>query len=464
VKTGSPLAPLGERGRGGGGSFQLLVSNFQLPVSVIDFPMTRKVHPARRMQGTVILPGDKSISHRYALLGAIAEGTTEIRGFASSADCQSTLNCLEALGVQVGRQNSVITIIGGGLEGLLPPLAALHAGNSGSTLRMLAGILAGQSFKSCLTGDASLSRRPMKRIIDPLTQMGARIGFSPGWLPPLEIQGPAATPIRYQSPVASAQVKTAVLFAGLFAEGETVVEESAATRNHTEIALEQMGAPIERRGRTVSVRGRARLSPARVQVPGDVSSAAFFLVAALMLPGSDIILRRVGLNPTRTAAIDLLTSMGAELEIAHLQVTNGERVGDVRVRFGPLEGGEIPIEMIPGLIDELPVLAVLGTRMRQGLSFRGAAELRVKESDRLRAVAENLRRMGAQVEEFPDGLRVPGGQTLRGAEIESCADHRIAMAFAVAGLTTPDGVAIRGSECVEISFPEFFETLEGATA
>jgi 3-phosphoshikimate 1-carboxyvinyltransferase len=431
-------------------------------MTAIDTNTVRRIRPARRVRGSIVLPGDKSISHRYAMLGAIAEGITELRGFASSADCQSSLNCVQALGIDVHRQDNLVTIMGRGLKGLREPPGDLDAGNSGSTVRMLAGILAGQPFKSHLVGDASLSRRPMKRIIDPLTQMGVRVRSSPGWLLPLEIQGGVLTPIRYQSPVASAQVKTAVLFAGLFAEGETLVEEPVATRNHTELALEQMGVQIEWHDRIVSVRGRANLNAVKVQVPGDISSAAFFVAAALMLPGSEIVLKGVGLNPTRTAIIDLLKGMGAQIEVVDSQAASGEPVGDVHVSFAPLEGGEIPVEVIPSVIDELPVLAVLGTRTRQGLSFRGAAELRVKESDRLRAVAENLRRMGGEVEEFPDGLRVPGRQTLHNAEVESYGDHRIAMAFAVAGLTAPDGVAINGSECVAISFPEFFDTLEHA--
>jgi 3-phosphoshikimate 1-carboxyvinyltransferase len=424
--------------------------------------VVRRIRPAHRLRGSIVLPGDKSISHRYALLGSVAEGTTEIRGFASSADCQSSLHCVHALGPEVRREGAVVTIVGRGLEGLRHFAGELDAGNSGSTIRMLAGILAGQPFKSRLVGDASLSRRPMKRIIDPLTRMGACIQSAPGWLSPLEIQGGTLTPIRYQPPVASAQVKTAVLFAGLFAEGETVVEEPVATRNHTEIALGQMGAQIECHDQAVSVRGRGRLNAVTVQVPGDISSAAFFVAAALMLPRSEIVLKGIGMNPSRTAMIDLLKRMGARIEVVELRTVSGERIGDVRVSFAPLEGGEIPVEMTPSLIDELPVIAVLGTRTRQGLSFRGAAELRVKESDRLRAVAENLRRMGAEVEELPDGLRVPGQQTLHGATVESYGDHRIAMAFAVAGLLTPQGVAINDSECVGISFPEFFDTLERA--
>ncbi|MGH9445590.1 MAG: 3-phosphoshikimate 1-carboxyvinyltransferase [Terriglobia bacterium] len=421
---------------------------------------SRKVHAAQRVKGVLSLPGDKSISHRYALLGAIAEGTTQIRGFASSLDCQSSLNCLRDLGVAIERREDEVTIRGRGLTSLKLPGGALDAGNSGSTMRMLAGILAGQPFRSCLTGDGSLSRRPMKRVIEPLSRMGARIRAADGWLPPLEIEGGSLSPIRYQPPVASAQVKTAILFAGLTASGETTVEEMVATRNHTEIALKQMGAQIDVARGAVSVRGPARLHAVSIRVPGDVSSAAFFLAAALMLPGSEVLIRGAGLNPSRTAMLELLKRMGAPLEIKNLETAHGEPVGDIRATFGPLSGGEIPSEAVPNLIDELPVLAVLGTQTEKGLSFRGAQELRVKESDRLRAVAENLRRMGAVVDEFPDGLSVAGQQTLHEAEIDSYGDHRIAMAFAVAGLATKQGVTIRGSECVGISFPEFFETLD----
>ncbi|HEX5484332.1 MAG TPA: 3-phosphoshikimate 1-carboxyvinyltransferase [Terriglobia bacterium] len=422
-------------------------------------PDTQKIDPARRLQGSLTLPGDKSISHRYAMLGAIAEGLTEIRGFASSADCQSTLDCLRALGVEIERQGGHVAIHGRGLRGLRAPTAALDAGNSGSTMRMLAGILAGQSFESCVTGDDSLSRRPMKRIIDPLSQMGAKITSADRGLPPLRITGGPLKPIRYQPPVASAQVKTAVLFAGLLADGQTQVEEPVPTRDHTEIALEQMGAPIARQNGMISVDGPGRLAGLRAEVPGDVSAAAFFLAAALMAPESDLLIQRVGLNPTRTAAVEMLRGMGAEIEHKNVRTLNGEPVGDLRVRCSALDGGAIPSELIPNLIDELPVLSVLGTQTQQGVSFHGAQELRVKESDRLTAVAANLRRLGAEVEEFPDGLSVPGQQKLRGAEIESYGDHRIAMAFAVAGLIAEGGVTIRGSDCTRISFPEFFETL-----
>lgn len=424
---------------------------------------SRTVSPARKLSGVLRLPGDKSISHRYAMLAAIADGRSEIRGFSSSADCQSTLGCLRALGVEISRQGDMVSVQGRGPGGFRAPAGPLDAGNSGSTIRMLSGILAGQAFKSKLTGDASLSRRPMRRIIDPLTQMGARIAAAEGGRPPLEIEGGGIHPIDYSLPVASAQVKTAVLFAGLFARGVTRVREPLPTRDHTEIALEQLGAPLARNGGVISITGPARLKNFSGAVPGDISSAAFFLSAALMVPGSHLVLQNIGLNPTRAAIAGLLSSMGARLEIVNQRTANGEMVGDIEVWHGPLEGGEIPASMIPNLIDELPVLSVLGTQMRRGIRFRGASELRVKESDRLAAVAAGLRKLGAEVEEFPDGLSVAGKQTLRGGEIESFDDHRIAMAFSVAALAAQDGVTIHGAGCVGISFPEFFEMLAQVT-
>ncbi len=423
------------------------------------FDSSKKIKAVRRLEGQLHLPGDKSISHRYAMLGAIAEGTAEIHFFSTSADCQSTLDCLKQLGVKIERRDNVVTIQGAGLGGLRAPVGALDAGNSGSTMRMLAGILAGQPFRSVLTGDASLCRRPMKRVVDPLTRMGARIQCAEGGLPPLEIEGGQLKPIRYELPVASAQVKSAVLLAGLYAEGETEVVEPAPTRDHTEIALEQMGADIGRHARTVAVRGPARLEGRKFYVPGDISSAGFFLVAGLLLPESNLVLRNVGLNPTRTAILDLLASMGGRVKVLNVEILNGELLGDLHVESSQVRGGEIPPEVVLGLIDELPVLSVLGTQTEQGVSFHGASELRVKESDRIAVVAENLRRMGAAVEEFPDGLRVAGQQKLRGVAIETRGDHRIAMAFAVAGLVAEGTTVIRESNCVDISFPGFFEVL-----
>jgi 3-phosphoshikimate 1-carboxyvinyltransferase len=428
------------------------------------FTSAKMIQPVKRLVGSVRMPGDKSVSHRYAMLAAIAEGPSEIHGFSASADCRSTLECLEQLGVRIDRRDEVLTIQGAGLAGLKPSAGLLDAGNSGTTMRMLAGILAGQPFRSVLTGDASLSRRPMKRVIDPLTRMGARIQSAEGGLPPLEIEGGTLKPIRYELPVPSAQVKSAVLLAGLFAEGETEVIEPVATRDHTEIALEQMGADISRHGRTIAVRGYARLEGRKLYVPGDISSAAFFLVAALLVPESNLVIENVGLNPTRTAILDLLAPMGGRVRVLNVEMVNGELLGNLHVEASKLQGGEIPPETVPGLIDELPVLAVLGTQTEQGLAFHGAAELRVKESDRIAVVAENLRRMGAEVEEFPDGLRVAGQQKLRGAEIETRGDHRIAMAFTVAGLIADGPTLIRDSACVDVSFPDFFETLARVTA
>jgi 3-phosphoshikimate 1-carboxyvinyltransferase len=420
---------------------------------------TKRIKPAKALTGTVQFPGDKSISHRYAMLGAIAEGPSEIHFFSTSADCQSTLSCLKQLGVKIERKDNVVTIQGAGLSGLRPSPQPLNAGNSGSTMRMLAGILAGQPFRSVITGDASLSGRPMKRVADPLSQMGAAVMLRDGRLPPVEIGGGALKPICYEMPVASAQVKSAVLLAGLFAEGETQVIEKARTRDHTEIALEQMGADIGRHARTIAVRGRARLQGKKLYVPGDFSSAAFFIVAGLVTPNSNLMLHNVGLNPTRTGILDVLVPMGGRVTVVNLETMNGELIGNLHVDASKLQGGEIPESVVPGLIDELPVVAVLGTQTERGLSFRGAAELRVKESDRLAVVAENLRRMGAEVEEFPDGLRVAGRQTLHGAEIDPHDDHRIAMAFAVAGLVAEGDTHIKNSNCVDISFPGFFDML-----
>jgi len=422
----------------------------------------KHVNPAKRLSGPVQFPGDKSISHRYAMLGAIAEGPSELHFFSSSADCQSTLDCLRKLGVKIERKETIVSIQGTGLGGLRRPAEILDAGNSGSTMRMLAGILAGQPFRTVLTGDASLRRRPMQRVIEPLSMMGAHIQCAAGGFPPLEIQGGTLKPIRYELPLPSAQVKTAILLAGLFAEGETEVVEKVPARDHTEIALEQMGADIGRHQHTIAVRGRARLEGRKLYIPGDISCAAFFIAAGLLVPESSLVLQNVGLNPTRTALLDLLVPMGARIKVVSLEVLNGELLGDLHVESSPLRGGEIPLEAVPGLIDELPVLAVLGTQTERGLGFRGAAELRVKESDRLAAVAQNLRRMGAEVEEYPDGLRVAGQQTLRGAEIDPQGDHRVAMAFAVGGLIAQGTTLIRESACVDVSFPGFFEVLARA--
>ncbi|OFV99202.1 MAG: 3-phosphoshikimate 1-carboxyvinyltransferase [Acidobacteria bacterium RIFCSPLOWO2_02_FULL_61_28] len=431
--------------------------------------MDRSVQPARRIAGGVRLPGDKSISHRYALLGAVAEGETSIRNYAPGADCASTLHCLEHLGVATARRKvdsetgepaEKIVITGRGLCGFLPAKDALDAGNSGSTIRMLSGLLAGHLFRSVITGDQSLQRRPMKRVIEPLTRMGATIRAREGNLPPLEIHGTRLRGIDYPLPVASAQVKSAVLLAGLLAEGQTTVTEPVQTRDHTEIALAHFGAEIERKRRITTVHGGTPLKGQKLTVPGDLSSAAFFLCAALLFPDSDLYLQDVGLNPTRTALLDFLSSMGAQIKVLNLGESSGELIGDLHVIGGRLRGGQIDGEMVAALIDEIPVLAVLGTQTEDGLIVRGAEELRLKESDRIATVAENLKRMGAKVEVFPDGFAISGRQSLSGAELDSFGDHRIVMAFAVAALVAKGESRLHNSEAATVSFPGFFEQLE----
>jgi len=425
--------------------------------------MDRIIRPARNVLGAVQLPGDKSISHRYAMLGAIAEGRTTIRGFSSAADCESTLGCLRQLGVAIHREGSEVQIEGAGLGGLRAPQRMLDAGNSGSTMRMLSGILAGQPFVTRITGDESLRRRPMDRIMEPLRQMGAEIAARDGRYAPLEIRGGRLRAIRYRPPVASAQVKTAVLLAGLFAEDETVVEEEIRTRDHTELALVEFGADIRMESNGIRVRGGRVLRGGQFRVPGDLSSAAFFLVAALLFPGSNLLLHNVGLNPTRARLLDFLSSQGADVRISNLESARGELVGDLHVTGGQVKGGSIGADLVPALIDELPVLSVLGAHSERGLSISGAQELRVKESDRIAAVAENLRRMGARVGERPDGLEIPGRQRLAGATIDSFGDHRIAMAFSIAALAAEGQSRIEGAEAAQVSFPEFYDILDSIT-
>ena len=418
--------------------------------------------PARTISGALEVPGDKSISHRYAMLAALAEGPSEISHFSAAADCRSTLDCFSRLGVEIEIQADRVRIHGAGLDGLRKPRRTLDSGNSGTTMRMLAGILAGQEFRSTLDGDASLRRRPMRRVMEPLAQMGGRILAREGGFAPLKIEGTRLSPVEYALPVASAQVKSAVLFAGLFAEGVTSVTEPVRTRDHTELALAEFGAHLEHEGRTIRIHGRPRLKARSLTVPGDLSSAVFFLAAAMVLPESNLVIHNVGLNPTRSAVLDVLGSMGAPVSLVSIRGEHGELVGDVSVRHEPLKGGEIEGDTIAQLIDELPAIAVLGPYTERGIGIRNAAELRVKESDRIAVVVENLRRMGAQVEEFPDGLRVAGRSAgrLHGAEIEPHGDHRMAMAFAVAALGAEGQTVIRDAACAAVSYPEFFTTLE----
>ncbi len=434
-----------------------------------------KIKPAKHIFGAINLPGDKSISHRAAIFAALAEGESRIENFSTAADCASTLDCLKNLGVEIVRENSTVYINGVGKNGFRKPVKELDCGNSGTTVRLLAGVLAGQEFDSVLTGDESLSARPMKRVITPLEKMGAVIESNENRLP-LKIRGKnPLSAIEYEMPVASAQVKSCLLLAGMNAEGITKVQspkskaQSPTSRNHTEIMLKNLGAKIEEDflvsgedfAHRVSVAGDSVLSAKDFFVPSDISSAAFFAVAAACLENSDLLIKNAGLNRTRTAFLDAMKKFGANIEIANEKENGGEIFGDIRV-FGKVEiktkNNLIGGEMIANLIDEVPVLAVFGTQIEGGLEIRNAEELRVKESDRIKATVENLKRMNAAVEEFPDGLRVEKSE-LQGAKIESFGDHRIAMAFAVAALFATGETEITGAESAQVSFPEFFEVL-----
>jgi 3-phosphoshikimate 1-carboxyvinyltransferase len=426
--------------------------------------MQERISPATRISGEICLPGDKSISHRYAMLAAIAQGESRIHNFSTGADCHSTLGCVRALGIALEEQGADVTIHGRGLDGLNPPRGELDAGNSGSSIRMLSGILAAQPFTSRIIGDESLSRRPMQRIIGPLSEMGAAITARENRFPPLEIRGAKLRPIDYTLPVPSAQVKTCVLFAGLYACGQTIVREPMRSRDHSEIALREFGAEIRIERRMIAVEGRPALTGLELFVPADLSSAAFFIVAALLAPDSNLVLRGVGLNPTRSTLLDVLASMGASIRIANLETKHGELVGDIVVKSSRIRGGTIEKETTAALIDEIPALAVLGAASDEGLVVRDAAELRIKETDRIATVAKNLRRMGVSSEEQSDGIRIPGRQRFRAAELDSFGDHRIAMAFSIAALLADGPCEIHGADAASVSFPEFFSILRQVTS
>lgn len=423
----------------------------------------RIISPASAVSGSIAVPGDKSISHRYAMLASIAAGTSKISNYSTGADCQSTLACVRALGAEVEKTDGLISIRGCGLDGLHEPSGPLDAGNSGSTIRMLSGILAAQPFTSTIGGDESLSRRPMQRIMQPLAQMGARIEARENRFPPLTIHGAKLHPIDYTLPVASAQVKSCVLLAGLFAEGRTTVHEPLRTRDHTELALREFGADVEVDRLSISVTGRAKLQGRELRVPGDLSSAAFFLVAALIVAESDLTIRGVGLNPTRSALLDFLAEMGAQIKILDVSSSGGELTGDVLIRksraSGNVRGGLLEKARTAALIDEIPVLAVLGAASDEGLIVRDAGELRVKETDRIATIAENFKRMGLDIRLHESGFEIPGKQRFHAAEVDSFGDHRIAMAFSVAALASDGPCTILGADAASVSFPEFFDTL-----
>jgi 3-phosphoshikimate 1-carboxyvinyltransferase len=422
------------------------------------------------VSGSLTVPGDKSISHRVAMLASIASGSSRITGFASSADCHATLNCIRKLGIAVDVTGPELIIHGLGLFGYRPEatVVQLNAGNSGSTIRMLSGLLAGQRFTSEITGDASLCRRPMSRIIEPLSLMGARIEATAGNFAPLKIHGQKLRSISYASPVASAQVKTCVLFAGLLAKGRTVVSEPALSRNHTELMLREFGAVLDASSAdAVSVEGLNELTPLDYQVPGDVSSAAFFIAAASILPGSQLLLRDVNLNPTRTAFLDVLRNLGAAVHTRSARELHGEPVGDVSVSSAQLRsergGTRLSGAIIPNIIDEIPILAVVATQVEGRIEVRDAKELRIKESDRIRTVADGIRSLGGEIEEFEDGFAITGPQQLSGGRVETAGDHRIAMAFAIAGLVAEGTTEIVDAGCASVSFPGFYESLATLT-
>jgi 3-phosphoshikimate 1-carboxyvinyltransferase len=422
-----------------------------------------KLTRTRKLEGQITLPGDKSISHRAALIAALAAGCSEISNFSTAQDCASTLRCLQQLGVSIEQSQGVVRFAGG--KKLEAPQQAMDCGNSGSTMRILAGVLAGQNFTAELVGDESLSARPMRRIIEPLELMGATISADDG-KPPLKIRGAErVVPITYRLPVASAQVKSAILFAALFANGRTTVIEKSPSRDHTERLFNGFGVPvITEDDLSITIDGPARLSGGAITIPGDISSAAYFIAAAMLLPGSDLTIHAVGLNPTRAAFLSVFNSWGAQISTTDLRSERNEPVGTINVRGGlrsvPSDEARILSgTMIPSLIDELPLLAVAGTQVHGGIQIRDAEELRLKESDRLQATANNLRAMGAVVDEFDDGIAVSGPTQLHGAAIDSYNDHRIAMAFSVAALIAEGETEIRNAECVGISFPEFFSLL-----
>ena len=421
----------------------------------------RIIRPAKNVYGSLRLPGDKSISHRYGMLAAFAEGTSRLTNFSTGADCALTLNCMEALGAKVRRlDDGAVEVTGVGGQ-VTPSSQPLDCGNSGSTMRMISGLLAPQQGRFTLVGDESLSRRPMGRIQKPLAAMGARLTLTDGHAP-LTIEGCALQAIDYTTPVPSAQVKTCILLAGLQTAGTTTVRESVRTRDHSELALSAFGATVERTLDSVSISGPQKLHSIDAAVPGDISSAAFFLCAAALFRGSNLVLDSLGLNPTRSALLDVLAALGVRVSVLNLEEKNAELVGTVQVTAPPEGLGTTVIDgaLSAQLIDELPALAAIAPFTRGGIRIRDAKELRVKESDRIALVAKNLRAMGAEVEEFEDGLDVPGGQKLHGATIDSGGDHRIAMAFSVAALRAEGETRIQGAESVAISFPEFFDLLD----
>lgn len=412
------------------------------------------------LKGELTIPGDKSISHRAVMLGAISQGTTSVTNFLRGADCLSTISCFRKMGIAIEENPTEILIHGKGLHGLSAPETVLDVGNSGTTMRLLSGILAGQDFSSSLTGDASIRKRPMKRVITPLSLMGASIESIPGnGCAPLAIQGMPLSGIHYQSPVSSAQVKSCVLLAGLYADSTTKVTEPFVSRNHSELMLRSFGAEIQTEGTTVSVQPDPLLTGQKVEVPGDISSAAYFIAAGLLIPGSEILIKNVGINPTRDGILRVCRAMGADIEILNEQEHCGELTADLLVRHSALKGTVIEGGMIPTLIDELPVIAVMAAFAEGTTIIRDAQELKVKESNRLDIIVHHLKEMGADVTPAPDGMIIRGGKPLTGAVLDSHMDHRIAMSFAIAAMAGNGETEILNSDCVSISYPDFYADL-----
>jgi 3-phosphoshikimate 1-carboxyvinyltransferase len=426
----------------------------------------RTLHPAHTLRGEIITPGDKSISHRSIMFGSLAEGTTRVSGFLTGEDNLSTLKAFQAMGITIRQTGpGLLEIEGLGLDGLQEPADVLDCGNSGTTMRLMSGLLAGQKFFSVLTGDQYLRRRPMKRVVTPLTTMGARIwGRRGGELVPLAIQGTPLKPISYDSPIASAQVKSAVLLAGLYVEGETTVREPHLSRDHSERMLTWFGADVRPFPGGVAVTGRPRLVARDMHVPGDISSATFFLVAGLITPGAELLVKNVGLNPSRSGAIDILRAMGGQLELIDEREQSGEPVADILVRHSRLKGIEIGGEVVPRAIDEFPVLSVAAAMAEGTTTIRDAEELRVKETDRIAAMASELGRLGTDVTPTPDGMIIRGRERLQGGAVRSHGDHRIAMSCAIASLVAAGPVTIADTACTETSFPGFWELLESIRA
>lgn len=418
------------------------------------------IEQATTLKGEVTIPGDKSISHRAIMLGSLAKGTTEVTNFLQGADCLSTIECFGKMGINIENKGSIVIIKGLGLRGLKRPTSILDVGNSGTTTRLISGILAAQSFDVTLNGDASIQKRPMERIIKPLSMMGADItSVKDNGCAPLSIKGKPLTGIHYNSPVASAQIKSCILLAGLYAEGETSVTEPYLSRNHTELLFDYFGVTIKTEGNTATVKPTEQIVSQKVVVPGDISSAAYFIAAGLIVPNSEILIKNVGINPTRDGIIKVCQSMGADIDLINVSNVSGEPTADIVVRSSNLIGTHIGGELIPTLIDEIPILAILACYAKGDTIIKDASELKVKESNRIDVMVNNLKAMGADIEATEDGMIIHGGKPLHGAIIESKLDHRIAMSFTIAGLVSEGKTTIRNAECVNISYPSFYDDL-----